>query len=190
MKLAISLAALAACASATAIETKYFPGCSRRHCLTQRMADKFVSRFIGVLEHKETDLGNFTETMEIMLADDFQEISDSINSLAGIPLGSVTTGSKEEYIQETQNAPPDSNIETIFTAVAACRNIIWHWNFPTVGSAQYPVKGMNYFELNENCQIDTMRIEFNSIAWGADTGFTTTPPSGPPPGTTSNSTTS
>lgn len=50
-----------------------------------------------------------------------------------------------------------------------------------VGSAAQPVKGFNYFQLNDACQIDTMSIEFNSIAWGADTGFTTTPPSGPPP---------
>jgi len=176
MKFIITLAALAASASAVATTPKYFPGCSKRRCLTQNMADKFVTRFIGILEHQDTDLGNFTQAMEIVLADDFQEISDSINSLAGIPLGSVTTSSKEEYIQETENAPPDSGIETIFTAVANCRNIIWHWNFPQVGSAQYPVKGFNYFQLNEYCQVDTMSIEFNSIAWGSDIGFTTTPP--------------
>jgi hypothetical protein len=114
MKVAASIAALVALASAgVAKPAKYFPHCSQRKCLTQTMADTFVTRFIGILEHTGSDIGNFTESMEIMLADDFQEISDSINSLAGIPLGSVTTDSKEEYIQETQNAPPDSGIETV-----------------------------------------------------------------------------
>lgn len=113
MKFILALAALAASASASVAKAKYFPGCSKHHCLTQAMADKFVTRFIGVLEHQSTDVGTFNETMDIMLADDFQEISDSINSLAGIPLGSVTTPSKEVYITETQNAPPDSGIETV-----------------------------------------------------------------------------
>lgn len=113
MKFTLTLAALAASATTTYAHPKYFPGCSKHRCLTRAMADKFVTRFIGILEHQDTDLGNFTETMNIMLADDFQEISDSINSLAGLPLGSVTTPSKEQYIEETQNAPPDSGIETV-----------------------------------------------------------------------------
>ena len=113
MKFTITLAAVAAFASAAYAAPSYFPGCSKHKCLTQGMADKFVTRFIGVLEHQDTDLGNFTQTMEIMLADDFQEISDSINSLAGFPLGSVTTDGKETYIQETENAPADSGIETV-----------------------------------------------------------------------------
>lgn len=180
MKFTLPLAALAAATSVSA--TSYFPGCSKHKCISQGIVDKFIPRFTAILEHQDSDLGNFTQAMQTMLSDSFQEISDSINSLAGISLGSVTTPSKEEYISETENAPPDSNIQTIFAVPAGCRDIIWHWNFPTVGSSAQPVKGFNYFELNEMCQIETMSIEFNSIAWGADIGFTTTPPA------TSNST--
>jgi hypothetical protein len=55
-------------------------------CITQNMADKLVTRFTGVLTHEGSDLGNLTETLELMLADGFQEISGSINSLAGFPV--------------------------------------------------------------------------------------------------------
>ena len=46
-----------------------------------------------------------------------------------------------------------------------------HWNFVGVGDSKYPVKGFNYFEMNDNCQVKQLQLEFNSIAWGLDTGF-------------------
>jgi hypothetical protein len=33
------------------------------------------------------------------------------------------------------------------------------------------VKGFNYFQLNDQCQVQTMQLEFNNIAWGLDIGF-------------------
>jgi hypothetical protein len=54
-------------------------------------------------------------------------------------LDAVTTDGKEAYIAATENAPPDQGINTIFTAVANCRNVIWHWEFTGVGKATYPV---------------------------------------------------
>ncbi len=91
MKFTLPLAALAAATSVSA--TSYFPGCSKHKCISQGIVDKFIPRFTAILEHQDSDLGNFTQAMQTMLSDSFQEISDSINSLAGIPLGSVTTPS-------------------------------------------------------------------------------------------------
>ena len=84
MKFSIVASALAlasAVASAPAEEKRGLSG-----CISQHEANKFVKRFSGILDHQGSDLGNFTQTAEKLLAPQFQEISDSINSLAGIPV--------------------------------------------------------------------------------------------------------
>jgi hypothetical protein len=55
-------------------------------CIPQSTADQFVQRFIGVLTHQGSDLGDFVATANQLLAANFQEISGSINSLAGFPV--------------------------------------------------------------------------------------------------------
>ena len=92
-------------------------------------------------------------------------------------LGSVTTPSKAAYVAGLQHAPADTGIETIFITVANCKEIVWRWNFKGIGSAQYPVKGFNYFTMEKQLSLKTpwiankLELEFNSIAWGLDTGY-------------------
>ena len=109
-------------------------------CVTQYQAEKFIERFIGILNKEGSDLGDNVQTANTLLASSFQEVSDSINSLAGFPLGSVTAASKEAYIAGISRAPATQGIETISISVANCREIFWHWNFKGVGSGQYPVR--------------------------------------------------
>lgn len=76
-----------------------------------------------------------------------------------------------------QHAPADTGIETVFVTVANCNNIVWHWNFKGIGSAAYPVKGFNYFKMQQTFNYNVpwvakeLDLEFNSIAWGLDTGY-------------------
>lgn len=52
-----------------------------------------------------------------------------------------------------------------------------HWNFKGVGSGEYPVKGFNYFKMQQQFSpkvpwvATELQLEFNSIAWGLDTGY-------------------
>jgi hypothetical protein len=58
-------------------------GCRPKKCLTQAQADQYVERFTHVLEHTDSDLGDYLTTVDVLLSENFQEISGSINSLAG-----------------------------------------------------------------------------------------------------------
>lgn len=56
--------------------------------------------------------------------------------------------------------------------LVSCPNkVVWYWNFTQIGNRQYPIKGFNYFDLNDQNQIVTTYLEFNSIAWGLSTGY-------------------
>jgi len=58
-------------------------------CLTQRQANRLVNRFIGILDHQGSDLGDANATAQALIADDYQEISDSILSLEGAPVSAA-----------------------------------------------------------------------------------------------------
>lgn len=73
-----------------------YPHCHPHQCLTQRFAEDFVERFSHVLTHTASDLGSFEQTMEIMLAKDFQEESGSINSLAGHPVSASRSSNEQK----------------------------------------------------------------------------------------------
>lgn len=88
-----------------------------------------------------------------------------------VQLEGPSSASKAAYIAGIQHAPADNGVNTLFVSVANCKNIVWHWDFAGVGSGEYPVKGFNYFALDSKCQCSRLDLEFNSIAWGLDTGF-------------------
>ena len=145
-------------------------------CLSNGDAKKFMDRFINVLQHIDSDRGDYVATAQSILTNDFHEISDSINMLAGKPLGSVTAD-KATYITGAQHAPPTTGIESLAITVSNCNNIIWEWNMAGVGRATYPVKGIGMFKmvrggkLGLNVQAKELKLEFNNIAWGLDTGY-------------------
>ena len=96
-------------------------------------------------------------------------------------MGGVTFQGKQAYIAGVLNAPPVEGITTNEILVAGKNKILWYWTFYGIGSAQYEVKGFNLFTINENNQISQLNLEFNSIAWGLDTGYQIVFPVGGPP---------
>lgn len=94
---------------------------TRPLCLTDAHAQTFMNRFISILQHTDTDLGDYITTAQKIITDDFQEISDSINMLANKPLGSVTAD-KTAYINGAQHAPPATGIESLAVTVSNCDN--------------------------------------------------------------------
>lgn len=79
---ALATAALAAPAPAPAeeLEKRNF------FCVNQGQAEQYIQRFTGILDKQGSDLGDYLATANKLLANNFQEISDSINSLAGFPV--------------------------------------------------------------------------------------------------------
>ncbi|KIX99590.1 uncharacterized protein Z520_04223 [Fonsecaea multimorphosa CBS 102226] len=144
--------------------------CPQSTCLTQADADDIVAKFISILDHPDVAASN--ATAQALLGDNFFEKSDSINMLAGHPIGAVTFSGKTQYIQGVLLAPSITNITTHKTMVAGCTNVLWYWNMAGIGSKQIPVNGFNLFEITAEKQIADMYVEFNNIGWGIDTGFT------------------
>jgi hypothetical protein len=67
------------------------------------------------------------------------------------------------------NPLPYFKITTKKIIVAEENTIVWYWSLTNVGSAQYPVSGMQLLHVNEKKQIYLSEFEFNSISWGTDT---------------------
>ena len=67
-------------------------------------------------------------------------------------------------------------INTLDVLVAGCDKILWYWNFLGIGKATYEIKGFNLFTITPAMQIITANLEFNSLAWALDTGYTVVKP--------------
>lgn len=61
-------------------------GCPQDQCISQDDANRLVDRFISVLGHYDSDIGDAATTANAILADSYREISDSILSLEGLPV--------------------------------------------------------------------------------------------------------
>ncbi|KAK5055430.1 hypothetical protein LTR84_013180 [Exophiala bonariae] len=165
MKLASTFIQLASvvCAAAAVLPRT---DCGR---LSQAFAEDVVAKFITILNHPDPAAAN--ATAQALLADGYQEISDSILSLEGQPLGGITFEGKQGYIEGVLAAPPVEGITTNEILVAGSSKILWYWTFYGIGSGEYEVKGFNLFTITEKGQISTLNLEFNSIAWGLNTGY-------------------
>ncbi|KIX95415.1 uncharacterized protein Z520_08932 [Fonsecaea multimorphosa CBS 102226] len=148
-------------------------------CLSQTEAESIVNQYISILEH--TDVAAANATAQSLLDANYTETSDSILSLEGLPLGTATFVGKDVYIDGTLSSPGLNGITTIEILVAGCTKVLWYWNFLGVGSGQYEVKGFNLFTITDSLQISETHLEFNSIAWGLDTGYQVIFPSSPAP---------
>lgn len=136
-------------------------------CLTSTDAQNLVTGFASLL----TAYTN--ATAEALLAGDFSDTSDSINFLAGNPLGSTTFPSKGAF-EAGQGSQPPIGFQVLNIDAVTCTVIAFRWE-ATIGP-QTPVKGINilYAENNSGAadgwQIKTVFSEFNSGLWSQEVG--------------------
>lgn len=141
-------------------------------CLTNATAS-YLTNGYGQL------LSAYTNATAIsLLAADFTDTSDSINWLAGIPLGGPTFASKGAFIGGQGTQPPIGF--TVQSIMFSCTQVAFRWT-ATVGLKKFPAKGINMFtasNLNNSAagwQIQTMYSEFDVGAWEVDIGRTCSP---------------
>lgn len=124
-------------------------------------------------------IGNYTDALgERFLADSgFSDTSDSINALAGIPLGSTTFANKTAFLanQATQAAIP-----LVVTSVNAvtCDTIVLRWT-QTFGAAALPAAGISILGFvceSRDWKLKTVYTEFNSLVYFQDVGGSCTFP--------------
>ncbi|KAM7185511.1 hypothetical protein V8F20_011767 [Naviculisporaceae sp. PSN 640] len=143
-------------------------------CLEDKQADFIVEKFRSILTNPDRKAAK--KTAEELIADVYVEESDSINILAGYTLGGPSFTSKKNFVDGVAGAPAIPSMKTL-EVFHSCNKISWRWNVEGLARNIYPVKGINTF-LVDACtgQIKATYIEFSSIAWGVDIGWTCAPP--------------
>lgn len=71
-------------AATLALATSAFAAPTWSNCLAQSEAESIVNQYISILTHSDIQTAN--ATAQALLADDYEEISDSILSLEGQPV--------------------------------------------------------------------------------------------------------
>ena len=151
------------------------------NCLTTADADFIVNGFALLIN------STFNATLAAdILAVNFVDYSDSIDFLAGIPLGNATFTSLANF-EAGQSGQAPIPFQVLSIDAVTCNNIAFRWlAYP--GTGQYEVKGINiaYTAQTGNAtngangwQIQTNFAEFNVAAWDLDIGGNCTAP--PPP---------
>lgn len=164
-------------------------------CLTDADAQYLISQSIVFLEHKDVPAAK--AAAYTIFTEDIQEFGDSINSLRGDPvshpnrhswgqkltnpqLGTQVENGLTQYVNETTSQPPIPSITTL-DYFFGCNQLLWQWQFDLGLPAPSPnmhVNGVTIAKVNSDKKIYHQYIEFNSLAWAIDVGFTVTPPAG------------
>jgi hypothetical protein len=164
-----------------------------RRTLSKDDCNDIVNAFISILQNKRYKNQPPSSTYKKYLARNFGERSGSINSLISPandvnspshPIASLTQQSTNKPLQVNANVlndrdtwfrgvqqNPVKNIKASKIYVADGNKCLWQWKFGSVGSGRYDVHGFNLFYISDNKkEIAGVDIEFNSLAWGFNTG--------------------
>jgi len=168
----------AAASAAPALNTRDYGN----SCISQQVATAIETAWVSTLTN--FDLA----TAQNLLYPGLQDFSDSINYIAGIPLGSVTFGSAQAY-EAGQGAQPPIGLTVLGTDAITCDGVIALRWVAAVGSQQLPAQGITILKAiqvgNEDVlgpngwQLKEIHTEFNSAAWIVDLGGSCPPPTIP-----------
>ncbi|KAK4240096.1 hypothetical protein C8A03DRAFT_31842 [Achaetomium macrosporum] len=134
-------------------------------CLHQNDVDILVDAYVRMISHWNDDDAKY-------LTDDFIDTSDSINILAGIPLGSPTFSSKQAFIDHQHTQPDNLPLVITHKSPYSCTEMAVIWQ-ATFGVAQKQVRGISIAEATKEngfWQIKRIDVEFNSLAYLLDMG--------------------
>lgn len=146
------------------------PGGPGGKCLTDDAANKLVDNFSTLLEYTSYNgtqgrpgRGYKYDVSAATLAEDFVDISDSINFMAGFPLGSVTFANKTAFDFGQGVMQPEVAVETL-NVFHDCSSITWRWKI-TPNPGALPVVGINYMMVNDEGLLKKNYAEFDNGAW-------------------------
>ncbi|OQV10614.1 hypothetical protein CLAIMM_14588 [Cladophialophora immunda] len=138
-------------------------------CLSDAQATNIVSAWKTILS--SPDRASASATAQALIADEYLETSDSINSLAGNSLGNATFSGKDSFIAAVLNNPPIPLLTTL-DVFHDCSRIAFYWAASGVGSGAEDVRGVDLLYVTEDKeQIIMAMVEFNSLAWAKDVGW-------------------
>jgi hypothetical protein len=123
-----------------------------------------------------TDDPAFKTGLDKIAAPTYQEISDSFNIVAGLPLGGPTEANRTAV--EIDHATHPSVVIQMINTWVACENITWHW-IMTIAPNGPPIRGITMWE-TKNKIFQKGTLEHDSVAFAMNLGFTVTRPDGTP----------
>ncbi|KAK0730251.1 hypothetical protein B0H67DRAFT_638773 [Lasiosphaeris hirsuta] len=165
-------------AAATGLATR---GPGGNKCLKEADVNYLVDAYKSILTHWEAYKANF-------IADEgFFDYSDSINTVAGLPTGFPIFPDKTAFVGY-QTATPD-NIPLVIAEVGPWNcdqiTVIWSATFTKVpGGSPLPVRGItvlggSYDKHAKKWEIQSIKVEFNSINYYKNTGGVCSRPAPP-----------
>ncbi|KAK3375546.1 hypothetical protein B0T24DRAFT_202946 [Lasiosphaeria ovina] len=172
----LALFSLAAVTTSAAAAVKSDNPRSQQSCLCSNTVDTLLSAYVRILSEPK-----WNDTEAKYLADSFRDTSDSINILAGIPLGSVTFPSKQALIAHETSAPDNLPIKITSIGPYDCTSVSFIWS-ATFGAGN-PVRGITILGATKAAgwwQIASIDMEMNSCAFARNIGGTCVPPGAPP----------
>jgi len=132
------------------------------------LATKLVNNFATLLEYTSyagsqgaPGRGYKYDVSAATLNPAFTDISDSINFMAGFPLGSVTFGSKAAFDYGQGTLQPEVTVNTL-NIWHDCNSITWRWR---IVSTPYPVNGINHMIVGDDGLLIKNYAEFDNGAW-------------------------
>lgn len=131
------------------------------------------SKTVAALVHNYAQVvGNYSDALaSSFLADGFTDVSDSINALAGLPLGNTTFLSKQAFMASQETEPKIPLVVTGIYAVTHDTVVIRYTQ--TFGAADLPVAGISILEFvceDGQWKLETIRTEFNSLVYFENIG--------------------
>ncbi|KAL2130336.1 hypothetical protein VTI74DRAFT_6587 [Chaetomium olivicolor] len=144
---------------------------ARHECLHHEDIDELVNAY-------QRMLSKWDDADAKYLSDNFVDTSDSINILAGIPLGGPTFPTKQAFIDHQHTQPDNLPLVITHRSPFNCDEIALIWQ-ATFGVAQKQVRGVTILGATKEkgyWQIKSIDVEFNNIAYLEDIGGTWAPP--------------
>ncbi|KAF2768755.1 hypothetical protein EJ03DRAFT_114569 [Teratosphaeria nubilosa] len=144
--------------------------------ITADEANILVEKYVSILQQKPYQGTPPKVTAQEIVTADYQDSSDSVDSLLKKPIkGSLLDSSRTQWLEgiayaNSESSPPYNNLQTTNVLRADGDVIVWTWTLPDVGDGEYPVSGIQLLYFNCDKQIYKAYFEFNSLAWGANTG--------------------
>lgn len=170
----ISLLAFTSTALGAVVDPRDTTSCSKYRDLANSPATvtSLVNLYAGLIGNYSDDLG------QSFLSSSFKDTSDSINALAGIPLGSVTFGSRAAFLAN-QATQPDITLVVAATSAVTCDTVVIRWT-QTFGQNPQPVAGISILVFaceGGEWKLKTLYTEFNSLIYFENIGGTCALPS-------------
>ncbi|KAJ9614996.1 hypothetical protein H2200_001070 [Cladophialophora chaetospira] len=145
-------------------------------CLSDSDAQYVVDQSIVVIKHPDVDAAR--QAGLALYAPNVIVNGDSINVLNDVPLGTTVYSNITAYLDDTLSIQGPSEVNVI-AIVHDCSSLVWFWEFIGVGGPTAArVRGMTYTQVNADKQVISENVEFNSLTWAENLGFTVTPPAG------------